>query len=425
MGCSNLYGPGVWCGLDDETTTTATTTANTTATTTTTAVDTTGASQTHGEHLLVITDVGYDDNGAITHLSAANRHPSIFLTANGLSKPSNSTRFLQGLLNHLEVEAAVYQGKDDCYNDCPKPWAFLEELVAGYTANERTTLGRFEEDGEIREDFDWKTSLCSTRARWTVLSLAPLSELDHALKANPGLTRCISRVIAMGGYVGTKEFQRIDPVTDHQAVIRDGSDYTWGAGEDPTESMELNLWTDPVAASNVVASGLDLTLIPLNVASADPFGVDGQKTTMLEQCQREREAVDALKAIEPKSAGARKLQEIVLKHKQCVQWGEGGDDFGSTGGMLDMDVIAATYLWQPRLFDLAPQVLVAVDPTNGRLLHDCFPAPHQPHAGQGIPCRCGGNPGVHSCGRVNLASKFQARGWLAELTHLLTSPARS
>merc|ERR1712039_283574 len=176
------------------------------------------------------------------------------------------------------------------------------------------------------------------------------------------------------GYMGTKAFQRVNPVTDHQAVIESDSDYTWGAGEDPTKSMELNLWTDPEAAASVVAWGLDLTLIPLNVASADPFGVDGHQTSMWDQCQRERNVVDTLKAIHPQSSGAQKFHEIVLKHKQCVQWGEGDDDFGSTGGMLDMDVIAATYIWRPRLFDLAPRVLLAVDSTNGRLLQLCIRA---------------------------------------------------
>merc|ERR1712039_775408 len=221
------------------------------------------------------------------------------------------------------------------------------------------------------------------------------------------------------GYMGTKAFQRVNPVTDHQAVIESDSDYTWGAGEDPTKSMELNLWTDPEAAASVVAWGLDLTLIPLNVASADPFGVDGHQTSMWDQCQRERNVVDTLKAIHPQSSGAQKFHEIVLKHKQCVQWGEGDDDFGSTGGMLDMDVIAATYIWRPRLFDLAPRVLLAVDSTNGRLLQNCHRARQQPADGQGVRCICEGDAVVRYCGHVNLATQFNASSWAMELKSML------
>merc|ERR1712217_139397 len=168
------------------------------------------------------------------------------------------------------------------------------------------------------------------------------------------------------------------------------------------------------------ASGLDLTLIPLNVASADPFGVDGHQTSLLEQCQRERNVVDTLKAIHPHLAGARKFHEIVLQHKQCVQWGEDGDDFGSTGGMLDMDVIAATYIWRPRLFDLAPRVLLAVDSTDGRLMQNCRRALHQPAGGKGMRCICEGDTVVRSCGYVNLATKFNARDWAMELKSLMT-----
>lgn len=88
---------------------------------------------------------------------------------------------------------------------------------------------------------DWLAGLLTAEAPGTLdlLCLGPLTNLAHLLERHPGAARRLRRVIAMGGAVD--ERGNVGP------------------------RAEFNLACDPEAARAVLAAGLDLTLIPLDV----------------------------------------------------------------------------------------------------------------------------------------------------------------
>jgi inosine-uridine nucleoside N-ribohydrolase len=84
----------------------------------------------------------------------------------------------------------------------------------------------------------------------TVLALGPLTDVAALLRAHPSVAPRIARVVAMGG-----------------AVHVPGN---VGAGH---ENVEFNLWIDPVAADEVLASGVPVTLVPLDATNDVPATV--------------------------------------------------------------------------------------------------------------------------------------------------------
>lgn len=81
----------------------------------------------------------------------------------------------------------------------------------------------------------------------TLLALGPLTDVAALLRAHPAVAPRIARVVVMGG-----------------AVHVPGN---VGAGH---ESVEFNLWIDPLAASEVLASGIPITLVPLDATNDVP-----------------------------------------------------------------------------------------------------------------------------------------------------------
>jgi pyrimidine-specific ribonucleoside hydrolase len=90
----------------------------------------------------------------------------------------------------------------------------------------------------------------SADAKATVLVLGPMTDLAQLLHAQPGVGSRIGSVIAMGGAVGVPG--------------------NVGAGH---ERSEWNLWIDPVAAREVLRSGLPTTLVGLDATNDVPITV--------------------------------------------------------------------------------------------------------------------------------------------------------
>lgn len=76
-------------------------------------------------------------------------------------------------------------------------------------------------------------------AEVTLVCTAPLSNVAHALRKDPGLTGLIKEMYVMGGLLT--------------------------AIGNVTRSTEFNIATDPVAAAEVLGSGVPITLVPLDV----------------------------------------------------------------------------------------------------------------------------------------------------------------
>ncbi|MEX0349728.1 MAG: nucleoside hydrolase [Paracoccaceae bacterium] len=81
----------------------------------------------------------------------------------------------------------------------------------------------------------------------TICALGPLTNLAEALRLDPDFATGPGRVIVLGGAVG--------------------------ASDSATEAAELNMQRDPVAADLVMASGLPITLVGLDVTLKPLYGI--------------------------------------------------------------------------------------------------------------------------------------------------------
>jgi purine nucleosidase len=92
--------------------------------------------------------------------------------------------------------------------------------------------------------------LLSRPGRYTILETGPLSNIAAALRLNPGIARHIARIWIMGG------------------AVRVGGNVQQ-AGHDGT--AEWNLYNQPRAAAEVLASGVPITLIALDATNKVPL----------------------------------------------------------------------------------------------------------------------------------------------------------
>lgn len=88
----------------------------------------------------------------------------------------------------------------------------------------------------------------------TLLTLGPLTNVAEALRAEPDLADEVASVVVMGG-----------------AVRTDGNVFTEGI---PRSNAEWNLYVDPTAAAEVVASGAPVVLVPLDATNQAPVTLD-------------------------------------------------------------------------------------------------------------------------------------------------------
>ena len=154
----------------------------------------------------------------------------------------------------------------------------------------------------------------------TVLSLAPLTDTADLLRAHPQLSRKISRIVAMGGAVGVPG--------------------NIGPGH---ERAEYNIWIDPVAAQEVLAADVPLTLVPLDATNDVP-------TTLFFS--------EALRRFHYATPAATAAWELFVQNPSI--W---------SGGQYFWDPLAATAVTKPALLDYRTEKLRVVrspGPDGGR-----------------------------------------------------------
>ena len=88
----------------------------------------------------------------------------------------------------------------------------------------------------------------------TLLTLGPLTNVAAVFRADPGLARQLSSIVVMGGAL-------------------DVAGNVFGEGFD-TSPAEWNLYVDPTAAEEVVASGAPIVLVPLDATNQVPISAD-------------------------------------------------------------------------------------------------------------------------------------------------------
>lgn len=92
--------------------------------------------------------------------------------------------------------------------------------------------------------------LLSGPRRYTILETGPLTNIADALKLNPAIARHIRRIYIMGGAIRVPG-----------NVSQPGHD----------GSAEWNLFNQPQAAADVLASGIPITLVPLDATNRVPL----------------------------------------------------------------------------------------------------------------------------------------------------------
>ncbi|MDP3063536.1 MAG: nucleoside hydrolase [Chloroflexota bacterium] len=187
--------------------------------------------------LLIDTDPGTDD---LIALLMALRSPELEVvgvtTVGGNARLAHTTRNALRILEHIgraDVPVAPgasrpLRGRFTYAYDFHGPAGLTARLPLPQT---RPTPGR-------ASDFIYRT-LAASPGRVSILALGPLTNLARLLRKHPGAKRLMGELVVMGGAVGVP-----GNVTPH---------------------AEFNVFNDPLAAQEVLASGIPITLVDLRV----------------------------------------------------------------------------------------------------------------------------------------------------------------
>ena len=196
--------------------------------------------------VIVDTDLSSDDLVALAFLAA---DPQVDLRAVAVSGTglvdcpvgARKARELLALLAHGEVPVACGTSKPLAgLRSVPEGWRSAADSLFGLTlppVAAKTNGAAVELIGN---------AINGAPAPPTIIELAPMTDLGALFRSRPGLTTKVRRVIAMAG-----------------AVSVPGN-----APEEPR--AETNAWIDPLAARIVAASGVPLTLVPLDATNQVP-----------------------------------------------------------------------------------------------------------------------------------------------------------
>jgi inosine-uridine nucleoside N-ribohydrolase len=181
----------------------------------------------------------------------------------------------------------------------------------------------------------------------TIIAIGPQTNIAMALLKAPDLRFAIASIVFMGGALG------LDP--------------TYGRGN-ITPVAECNMWFDPQAAHIVLSSGIDLTMVSLDVTNPN-MGV------VLTE--------DMLAAVDPESSDtARLMVDICSMYFDAPMF-----DWAGHGGCVLYDPLAVAVSAGPELAELEP---MAIDvETRGDIT-----------AGQTVPVR-GAQPNARVCVKVD------------------------
>ncbi len=160
----------------------------------------------------------------------------------------------------------------------------------------------------------------------TVIATGPLTNLADAVKSDPRFAKSVHHLIWMGG--------------------------AFAAPGNITAAAEFNAWHDPDAVKAVLASGVNLTIVPLDVTTAAPVGPALQ--------ERLRRAGTALG-----EACAVMLERYA---RNCRR--------GPEEGTIQHDAVAVALAAWPELFRIDPhhcQVQTAGGPARGMTIFDRRP----------------------------------------------------
>lgn len=185
--------------------------------------------------ILIDTDPGIDDAVAIALAAALNGLRIVALTTvHGNIEVERATRNAREIARRAALDVPIIAG-------APRP--LTRPARPARETHGMEGLGHLRPEGTVVAEPDRAAEEIVRVARSTpsliLCCLGPLTNLARALELEPALGSFIGPAFVMGGALDVRGTQ--------------------------TERSEFNWWSDPEAASVVLASGLDLRLVPLDV----------------------------------------------------------------------------------------------------------------------------------------------------------------
>ena len=190
--------------------------------------------------IIIDTDPGIDDAFAILLALAS---PEIELQA--LTTVAGNVRLELTTLNALKLCALAGRPDLPVYAGCQEPLArtLITGEVHGTTGMDGADLPPPRAKAQNPHAVDWLIETLSAAApgSQTLIPIGPLTNIATALARKPGIAKALREVVIMGG-----------------ATPRIGGNMSPYA--------EFNIFVDPEAAATVFASGLPITLVPLDLS---------------------------------------------------------------------------------------------------------------------------------------------------------------
>jgi pyrimidine-specific ribonucleoside hydrolase len=197
--------------------------------------------------VVVDTDLGNDDIVALSFLAARRDVDLLAVTVSGTGLatcPGAAYRAARILRALGRPRVPVACGRDtplEGFNAFPVEWREAAAKVGASLPPSRAAVSKLRAPELLAE------TIAGASASVTLLTLGPLTNVAEMLRAHPSVRSRIARVVAMAG-----------------AVRVPGN---IGPGH---ERAEYNVWVDPRAAREVVASGIPAALVPLDATNGVP-----------------------------------------------------------------------------------------------------------------------------------------------------------
>ncbi len=211
--------------------------------------------------VVIDTDMGLDDWMAILYLLNRTDVEVKAITVTG----AGETHCAPGVKNVLKLielagksQIPVACGRETPLSGSksfPKDWRDFADSLAGQTLIEAENPAK---DQDVKALL--QSVLQNSNQKVTLLTLGPLTNIADLLRETPQAAESIEKIYIMGGAV--EVFGNVGLVINENV------------------SAEWNIYVDPVAASEVLASGVAVTLVPLDATNQVPL--DAEFYTRLE-----------------------------------------------------------------------------------------------------------------------------------------------
>jgi len=348
-----------------------------------------------GKDIRVVTDMGFDDWGAFSVLQAAGCTPTHALATKGMMLPSDFADDFSKLLQSWNLTTKVHMGSEACYDSKQCIDTFFISDDWGYRKNIMDTLpsatgptvpgcSNCPTNVFPAADF-WR---CQSGQKFTLLVISPLSDVAIELSQNSEARGCIDEVVMMGGFLATSQEGKVVLTGGDMSTQKALMDGIVPPMKTSLGDTELNVASDIKAAQAVFGLDIPLRMVPLEVASIDRVGKQLIPGTYSEEEQVSL-TTDQLAKLCKSAPGA-----TMLKRMACIH-ASGGDK-----ATMDMDAIAATFLWTgDKHFEFK----------NGTVKVQ--------RSGRTEVCPLDSDD--RKCQKAHMASQFDAVGWFQDLSNLV------